>query len=104
LLADCQDIADGLSDVAGLSVTGVDATEGRGPGVHVKVQSSEPGATARDLVKRLQDGEPSVHANHSRLREGIVVFGATCLKPGDTAIVVRRVRAELGYEHGPTQL
>ena len=53
------------------------------------------GLSALVLVRRLQDGEPSVHANHSRVRDGIVVFGPTCLKPGDAAIVIERVRAEL---------
>ena len=46
-------------------------------------------------MQRLQDGEPSVHANHARVRDGIVVFGATCMKEGDAKIVIERVRAEL---------
>jgi L-seryl-tRNA(Ser) seleniumtransferase len=32
------------------------------------------GFSALELVKRLQDGEPSVHANHARVRDGAVVF------------------------------
>ena len=28
-------------------------------------------------------------------RDGIVVFGPTCMKPGDAAIVIERVHAEL---------
>jgi hypothetical protein len=46
-------------------------------------------------LKRLQDGEPSVHANHARVRDGIVVFGPTCMKAGDATIVIERVHAEL---------
>jgi L-seryl-tRNA(Ser) seleniumtransferase len=72
--------------------------------VQVAVHANELGLTARELVKRLQDGEPSVHANHSRVRDGIVVFGPTCMKPGDAAMVVRRVRAELGSARRPDQL
>jgi hypothetical protein len=49
-------------------------------------------------VKRLQDGEPSVHANHARVRDGIVVFGPTCLRAGDAAILIERVLAELGAD------
>ena len=56
--------------------------------------------SALELVKRLQDGEPSVHANQSRVRDGIVVFGPTCMRAGDAAIVIERVRAELG-SHSP---
>ena len=43
-----------------------------------------------------RDGEPSVHANHARVGDGIVVLGPTCLKAGDAAIVIERVHAELG--------
>jgi hypothetical protein len=53
------------------------------------------GLSARALIKRLQDGDPPVHANHARVRDGIVIFGPTCMRPGDAAIVVARVRAEL---------
>jgi len=100
----CQEIADGLRDVVGVTVTVVDGTNGRGPAVQVAVHANELGLTAREVVKRLQDGEPSVHANHSRVRDGIVVFGPTCMKPGDAAVVVRRVRAELGSARRPDQL
>ena len=54
--------------------------------------------TAADLIKRLQDGNPSVHANHGRVRDGLVVFGPTCLKPGDVPTVIERVRSELGAQ------
>ncbi|MNC92817.1 hypothetical protein D3C83_93210 [compost metagenome] len=56
------------------------------------------GFSALELVKRLQDGEPSVHVNHARVRDGIVVFGPTCMKEGDAAIVIERVLAELGSD------
>jgi L-seryl-tRNA(Ser) seleniumtransferase len=100
----CEEIADGLKDVAGITVALVDRADWRGPTVQVAVHANELGLTARELVKRLQDGEPSVHANHSRVRDGIVVLGATCMKPGDAAVVVRRVRAELGSARKPDQL
>jgi L-seryl-tRNA(Ser) seleniumtransferase len=59
------------------------------------VNQDELGVSARDLVKRLQDGNPSVHANHARVRDGIVVFGVSCMKPGEARMVIDRVRAEL---------
>jgi L-seryl-tRNA(Ser) seleniumtransferase len=104
LLTICEEVADGLKDIAGITVTLADGTGGRGPSVQVAVHANELGLTAREVVKRLQDGEPSVHANHSRVRDGIVVFGPTCMKPGDAAVVVRRVRAELGSARRPDQL
>jgi L-seryl-tRNA(Ser) seleniumtransferase len=65
------------------------------PEVYLTVEQAKLGFTAADLIKRLQDGNPSVHANHGRVRDGLVVFGPTCLKPGDIAIVIERVRSEL---------
>ena len=94
-LAICHEIVDGLEGIKGATVTLVDRKDGRGPVVEFAMHANELGLSARDLVKRLQDGDPSVHANHSRVRDGIVVFGATCMKPGEAAVVVRRVRAEL---------
>ena len=66
------------------------------PAVELALDEDALGLTALELVKRLQDGEPSVHANHARVRDGIVVFGPTCMKQGDAEIVIERVHAELG--------
>ena len=65
------------------------------PAVELALDADALGFSALELVKRLQDGEPSVHANHARVRDGIVVFGPTCMKAGDAAIVIERVLAEL---------
>ncbi len=91
----CQEVASGLKGVKGATVTLVDKKYKGAPAVELTVHEDELGFSARDLVKRLQDGNPSVHANHARVRDGMVVFGPTCMKPGDPAIVVERVRAEL---------
>ena len=91
----CQEVASGLKGVKGATVTLVDKKYKGAPAVELAIHEDELGFSARDLVKRLQDGNPSVHANHARVRDGMVVFGPTCMKPGDPAIVVERVRAEL---------
>ena len=101
-LAICQEIVNGLQSIEGATVTLVDRKVGRGPTVEVAVHADVLGFSAHDLVKRLQDGDPSVHANHTRVRDGIVVYGPTCMKHGDAAIVIRRVRAEL--ERSPIRL
>ena len=51
---------------------------------------------AFELVRRLQDGEPSVHANPSRMHEGLVMFSPVALTPGDEDVIADRVRAVLG--------
>ncbi len=50
------------------------------------------GLSALDLVRQLQDGTPSIHANPSRVSEGVVVFGPMCLKEGEPEVVGKRVR------------
>jgi L-seryl-tRNA(Ser) seleniumtransferase len=94
-LASCQEIANGLQGLAGTTVSVIEANSKGIPEVYLTVEQAKPGFTAADLIKRLQDGNPSVHANHGRVRDGLVVFGPTCLKPGDIAIVIERVRSEL---------
>ena len=94
-LALCQEIATGLEGLQGARVNLVERNAKGIPAVELMVDHTRLGFSAADLVKRLQDGDPSVHANHARVREGLVVFGTTCLRPGDAAIVIARVRAEL---------
>jgi D-glucosaminate-6-phosphate ammonia-lyase len=92
----CQEIVDGLQDLPGASVALVSRTVRGVPAVELTIREGELGFSARDLVKRLQDGDPPVHANHGRVRDCVVVFGPTCLREGDGAVVIARVRAELG--------
>lgn len=66
------------------------------PVVHLALDEAAAGMTALDLVRRLQDGEPSVHANPSRTHEGLVLFSPVALKPGDERAIAARVREILG--------
>jgi len=95
-LAVCEEIAGALRGRRGTTVAVVVGKYKGAPAVELALDEDALGISALELVKRLQDGEPSVHANHARVRDGIVVFGPTCMKPGDAAIVIERVLAELG--------
>src|SRR3954452_15086214 len=94
-LATCEEIAHSLKGMNGAVVAVVDQKYKGARAVELAVDEGVLGLSARALIKRLQDGDPPVHANHARVRDGIVVFGPTCMRPGDAAIVVARVRAEL---------
>ena len=50
------------------------------------------GFSALELVKRLQDSSPGIHANPSRVSEWVVLFGPMCLKESEAEIVGKRVR------------
>jgi L-seryl-tRNA(Ser) seleniumtransferase len=65
------------------------------PLVHLALDEAAAGMSALDLVRRLQDGEPSVHANPSRTHEGLLLFSPVALKPGDERVIAQRVRSEL---------
>jgi L-seryl-tRNA(Ser) seleniumtransferase len=73
------------------------------PVVHVQLDEETLGLTALELVKRLQDGEPSIHANPTHLSEGIAAFGPMCLKEGEPEIVGRRVRELVGGDSREAQ-
>ncbi len=92
----CQEITTGLLGIPGGAVTLVE-NNGKGvPEVHLSVDRARLGFSAAELIKRLQDSDPSVHVNHGRAREGVIVMGPTCLRDGDIEILIRRVRTELG--------
>ncbi len=93
-LALCREIATGLEGLAGTIVSVIEVNSKGTPEVHLKMEAAKLGFTAAALIKRLQDGNPSVHVNHARMRDGLVVFGPTCLKSGDVRIVIERVRSE----------
>jgi D-glucosaminate-6-phosphate ammonia-lyase len=98
-LEQCQEMAAGLQDCPGTEVTLVERNSKDVPEVHVKLDRAQAQVMAPDLIKRLQDGNPSVHVNHARARENIIVLGPTCLRAEDTAVVIARIRAELGADH-----
>ena len=86
----------GLADIANASASLVHDRRGASvPLVHLALDEVAAGMTALDLVRRLQDGEPSVHANPSRTHEGKVLFSPVALKPGDERAIAERVRAIL---------
>jgi L-seryl-tRNA(Ser) seleniumtransferase len=92
----CNDLVKALKGIPHTTVSLTEDLRRRGlPQVELQLDEAAAGLTARALVKRLQDGAPSVHANHARVRDGMVVFGPSCMKPGEPAVVGERVRAEL---------
>ena len=69
--------------------------EGEVPTVEMALDQ-RAGLTARALAKRLQDGNPGVAIHGGKLRQGLLVFGPTCLRPGEAALVGVALRNALG--------
>lgn len=66
--------------------------EGDIPEVELEVDPGRAGLGAQELVTRLQNGDPSVHADPSRVSDGIVVLAPTCLRADQVPLVVDAVR------------
>jgi L-seryl-tRNA(Ser) seleniumtransferase len=69
-----------------------DAKRAEIPVLALQLDEEALGFSALDLINRLQDGTPSIHANPSRVGEGVVLFGPMCLKEGEPEIAGKRVR------------
>jgi L-seryl-tRNA(Ser) seleniumtransferase len=89
----CDELARALDGIAGTSVRVVDGTV---PMVELAIDEQARGCSAAELARRLQAGDPPVAVSHRKLRQGVLLMGPTCLKPGEPALVGIAVRAALG--------
>ena len=64
------------------------------PQVELKLLQDE-GLSAMSLLRALQESRPSIQANPSRVREGILIFSPQCLRDEDPAIIGQRLRSLL---------
>jgi L-seryl-tRNA(Ser) seleniumtransferase len=99
----CREIVVGLQDIPGTAVTLIKSNSKHLPEVHLKVDRDRLGFVAAELIKRLQDGNPSVHVNHERMRESVIVLGPICLKSGDLEVLIKRMRTVLS-DIGPAKV
>lgn len=77
-----------------------DPTRSEIPTVRLRLDEVGAGLSAMEVVKQLQDGEPSIHANPSNVRDGIISFGPMCLKEGEPEIIGRRLAQLIGEAGG----
>jgi L-seryl-tRNA(Ser) seleniumtransferase len=71
-------------------------TSGAVPKLELHLAKDAP-RTALQLCVELEKGNPSVHADPSRVRSGIVSFSPWCLKEGDPEKIAARVKPLLRY-------
>lgn len=93
LMGVAQTLHDCLLGIAHTSVEISGGTYRPGiPGVRLRLDEDAAGLRAVDLVKRLEDGDPSIHTDHAHLRDGIITMGTMCLKAGEPAAIAARIR------------
>lgn len=84
---------DALRELPHCAVAIVSAADRFGmPSVRVTLDEAAAGLTARELVRRLQDGTPAIHVDNSRVAQATVGFAPIALKAGEPAIIARRMR------------
>jgi seryl-tRNA(Sec) selenium transferase len=62
------------------------------PMVQLTLDPAGSPLSAAELLGRLRDGDPSIHANPSRVHEGVILFGPLCLKDGEPELIGKRLR------------
>ncbi|MSP82396.1 MAG: hypothetical protein EXQ94_05565 [Alphaproteobacteria bacterium] len=87
-----NELAKGLEGLNNAVVRVLDEPRRPVPMVELALDEAAARTTALALAKTLQDGDPSIHVDPSRVDDGIVLFGPACLGDGEPAIVARRVR------------
>src|SRR5258706_10747012 len=71
------------------------AADRRGTGIPlVEVRLAAPG-DGFAVVRRLEEGEPSVRVNLSRVREGVLLLSPVCLSEDQVAAIATKLRAAL---------
>ena len=69
--------------------------DGRGEVPVLRLALAGSGDALR-LLQGLQSGRPAIHADPSRLADGVVLFNPSCLRPGEPEVIAERVRELLG--------
>lgn len=95
-LALMQSLVAAIGELPHARVTLADRKGTEVPTVQLALDEHALGMTALEVVRRLQDGTPSIHANPSQVRDGSVGFGPLCLKEGEPEIIGKQVRELLG--------
>ena len=84
-------VFDGLGGIRAAVTLIPDCSRPGVPGVSL-VLDDVSGLDAFELVRRLQNGAPSIHADPTCAGDGVVRFDTMCLRPEDPPAIVRRVR------------
>lgn len=96
--AELMTILNGLSEVPGVEpVLLTDADSPRAyPTLLVRLDESSIEMTATSLVNELAEGEPPIAVSQNFLDQGAIGIVATTLKPGEAAVIERRLRSVFG--------
>jgi len=84
------------SALAGVDHARVQVTTGTVPKLELHLMKESP-RTAMELCVELEKGNPSIHADPSRVRNGIVSFSPWCLREEDAEKIAARVKPLLRY-------
>ena len=66
------------------------------PQVELKLQD-DANLSAMALLRTLQESRPSIQANPSRVREGVLIFSPQCLRDEDPVLIGQRLHSLLSH-------
>ena len=61
------------------------------PGVRMTLDETAAGKTALQVILELQNGDPSIHADNSRIADASIGFSSMCLEAGHPAAIAARM-------------
>jgi len=95
--ADLQCIAAGIQGMPGLGARVVypQPSGKEVPSLNVRVDAAAAGMDAHAVINALQEGEPPICVFEKSADAGEIVFLPEALRPGEAAVVARRLRAVL---------
>jgi D-glucosaminate-6-phosphate ammonia-lyase len=70
------------------------------PAVRLKLDESDAGLSAVQLLALLQDGRPAIYASPAAARDGCIGFSPLCLRAGEPTRIARRLHELLAAQHG----
>lgn len=92
-----EELLAAFGNISGVEFTiDVDSRPSEIPMAVLKLDESALNKTALDVLLELQQGDPPIQANPSRVSEGVVLFGPVCMKAGEPEAVALRLRKILG--------
>ncbi len=94
-LARLSEVRDALRAVNMLQVTLVNRGPDSVPILEARLNEAAAGMNALDAIIRLQNGSPSVHADPSGAKQGLIRFNPMALKPGQGRIAGERLASVL---------
>jgi L-seryl-tRNA(Ser) seleniumtransferase len=91
-----QQLADVIAPLNHVQAAVIDDASSGVPKLQLTLDEAATDKTALQLIIELQNGDPGIHADPSRVRQGMILFDPTCLEESAIGQIAERLRQLLG--------